>query len=224
MPSQGRSVCPAGRQQPQAVGGGLERGGLGPPRRRRRHRLASGEILVGADVDRAVDNPDESGTALIGGQGFAGGGIDGQGVAALVDGGAAGQEGDGLGRAAVIGQRAEARVGDADLVAVVAVDQAAGTTGADQVVRAGGGYGAGDDVIWRGTANRTLRLFCATIVLYNVAVPPCYGPAPPAVVTAMVELVIVNSSRIDLAAATRVIGDGRVCDRHRAMARRCRRR
>ena len=58
--------------------------------------------LVGADIDRAVDDPREAGAALVGGQGLAGGGIDGQGVAAGVDGGAAGQEGDGLGRPAVV--------------------------------------------------------------------------------------------------------------------------
>ena len=57
----------------------------------------------------------------------------------VADGGAAGQEGDGLGRArrCSAARRAEPRVGDADLVAVDAVDQAAGAAGADQVVRAG---------------------------------------------------------------------------------------
>ena len=58
-------------------------------------------------LTRAVDDPDESGAALIGGQGLTGGGIDGQGVAPLVDGRAAGEEGDGLGRPAVIGGAAE---------------------------------------------------------------------------------------------------------------------
>ena len=141
----GQVGVPAGRQQSQAVGGGLERGGLRPPADG--DRCDVGVELVGADVDRAVDDPRESGAALIGGQGLAGGGIDGQGVAARVDGRAAGQEGDGLGRPAVVcSQRAEARVGDADLVAVDAVDQAAGAAGADQVVRAGRGDRAGDVV------------------------------------------------------------------------------
>ena len=64
----GQVGVPAGRQQAQAVGGGLERGGLGPPAdgdRRRRCRLE----LVGADVDGAVEDPREAGAALIGGQG-----------------------------------------------------------------------------------------------------------------------------------------------------------
>ena len=124
----------AGRQQPQSIAGGLERGGLGPPADGDRCDITLD--LVGADVHRAVDDPDKSGAALIGGQGLSGRGIDGQGVASGVDGGAAGQEGDGLGRPAVISQRAEPGVGDADLVAVDAVGQAAGTAGADQVVYA----------------------------------------------------------------------------------------
>ena len=65
-------------------------GGNVAGRLRRDHEL-QGLDFVGADVDRAVDNPDESGAALIGGQGLARGGIDGQGVASLVDGRAAGQ-------------------------------------------------------------------------------------------------------------------------------------
>ena len=145
----GQVGVPAGRQEPEAVGGGLERGGLGPPGDGERIG-GVGRELVGADVDRAVDDPDESGAALIGGQGLTGGGIDGQGVAALVDGRAAGQECDGLGRPAVVGERAEPGVGDADLVAVDAVDQAAGAAGADQVVRAGAETTVPADVAGRG--------------------------------------------------------------------------
>ena len=78
-------------------------GGDAAGRLRRHRQVALGRLdFEGADVDGAVDDPREAGATLVGGQGLAGGGIDGQGVAAGVDGGAAGQEGDGLGRSAVV--------------------------------------------------------------------------------------------------------------------------
>src|SRR5208337_1134588 len=89
-----------------------------------------GARLVRADVDgraRIQAGRPAQGAALVGG------GIDGEGVAAGIDGGTAGHEGDGLGRSAVVLQSVgvEARVSDADLVAVRAVDQPAGTADAD---------------------------------------------------------------------------------------------
>ena len=50
---------------------------------------------------------------------------------APVDGGTAREESDGLGLSAIEGQRAKPRVGDADLIAVEAVGQAAGSARAD---------------------------------------------------------------------------------------------
>ena len=62
-----------------------------------------------------------------------------RGRAAGVDGGTAGHEGDGLGRSAIVLESVgvEARVSDADLIAVRAVDQAAGPADADQIIGAG---------------------------------------------------------------------------------------
>ena len=71
----------------------------------------------------------EARTTLIGGQGQSCRGIDCQGDAAGVDGRAARQQGDGLGRSAIVLRVRSGRgpgSGDADLVAVDAVDQAAG--------------------------------------------------------------------------------------------------
>src|SRR5208337_3457212 len=127
-------------KQAQSIGSGLERGGLRPPADGNRGDVTLD--FVGADVHRAVDDSREA--ALVGGQGLARGGIDGEGVAAGVDGGTAGHEGDGLSRSAVVLESVgvEARVSDADLIAVRAVDQPAGTADADEVVRTGRGHRA----------------------------------------------------------------------------------
>ena len=119
------------------------------------------------------------------------GGVDGEGDAAGIDGGAAGDQGDGLCRSAVVPQSigVEARVGDADLVAVDAVDQAAGTAGADQIVSAGRGTGA-RDVVGRGP----LVLSAIRVLL---RVPPPHSPPPSAAeLSAMVELVTVSASKL----------------------------
>ena len=72
-----------------------------------------GAQLVSPDIHGAVHSPRESGAALVGGEGLAGGGVDGQAYAAGIDRRAAWLQGDGLGGAAVAGQRKKPRVDDA---------------------------------------------------------------------------------------------------------------
>ena len=99
----------------------------------------------GADVDGAVDDPREAGAALVGGQGLP---VVGSTARALLPASMAGLPGKRamvwVGPPLSASRWVEPRVGDADLVAVDAIDQAAGAAGADQVVRAGRGHRAGD--------------------------------------------------------------------------------
>ena len=127
------------------------------------------DVLVGTDVDGAA----RSGDAPLVGSGY---GHAGDRRAARADRGAAGEQGDGLGRAAVAGQRAEHRVGDADQVAVGAVGQAAGASGADQVGGAGRKQPCRRCRWPRAPLPLVLR---ATIVLYKLAEPAETSSPPP---------------------------------------------
>src|SRR5205085_8270813 len=103
--------------------------------------------FVGADVDRAADDAREACAALVGDERLAGG-VEGQRVRARIVGRAAGDEGVGQGRAAVVGERGveHGARGEADLVAVRAVGDAAGSGRVADDVVVGRGYRAVDVV------------------------------------------------------------------------------